>query len=109
MTSQTTIIIRGQWRSRPETSAAAGVRLSAMLSALGKVNPHLNEWYRKTSRRPSREPVVSSASAAQNTERFILSGARPNEPEAGFSVSAWNGELQQASANFSLTIGAYDG
>jgi hypothetical protein len=109
MNSQTTIIIRGQWRSRQETSAAAGARLSAMLSAIGMVSPHLTEWYRKTSRRPSREPVVPSTSTPESAERFILSGARPNEPEAGFSVSAWNGEIQQASANFSLTIGAHDG
>lgn len=79
-----------------------------MLLALGKISPHLAEWHKKTSRRPSLEPVISSASTAATAERFILSGARTNEPEAGFTVSAWNGESQQASANFNLTIGAFD-
>ena len=112
---RTSLIIRSHWRNRRETASEGGARLCKVLAALAGVHPAYSHWFKRSSRKPSRDsfctmpPVMSELASV--IERGMQYKDVPREPwpEMGFAAGAWNGAAcDAASASFRATIGAYD-
>lgn len=112
---RTSLIIRAHWRNCRETAFEGGARLSKALAALACVHSAYSHWFKRSSRKPSRDAFCTmppvAADLASVLERGVQYKDVPREPlpEMGFGADAWNGAAGgAASASFQTTIGAYD-
>lgn len=104
-TAVDSLFLGAYWKARKETRTECATRLSSYLRAIGSVEPTLQGWFQKASRRQAANKAADLS--VEGIQGLLKTNNRDvgGDPivELGFNLSLWSG----GNVSFSATVGAF--